>query len=257
MANHKNQVQFIKKWEGGISNDQRDVGPASFPMPCMYNGQYGWHTNKGIVYRTFTMNAAKLGYVASCENFIQMPDYIWLKIYKLTFWDKFFLDQYRSQSIADIIVSLAWGSGIGGAYKQIAKFLNKNYGGNFSEYTSGYSAGNAIKFRDTFHRITKTASAEKRVQEKLIEHLRQFYISLNNPTYIKGWLNRVNALNEFTYATLRAVTRNWQKLLLLGTGVIGTVVGMYFLIDYIHKNESAAKQKRSTSKFSKSNFHQN
>ncbi len=85
MADHKNQVDFIKKWEGGISNDPRDIGPASFPAPCVYKGQIGWHTNKGIIYRTFSSNAAKLGYSASCENFIQMPDYIWLKIYKLTF----------------------------------------------------------------------------------------------------------------------------------------------------------------------------
>jgi lysozyme family protein len=244
MADHKKQVNFIKKWEGGISNDPRDIGPASFPAPCVYQGQVGWHTNKGIIYRTFSSNASKLGYTPSCENFIQMPDYIWLKIYKLTFWDKFLLDQYKSQSIADIIVSLAWGSGIGGAYRQLAKFLNKNYGTSFSISTSGYSMTNAIKFRDIFQRVTKTASGEKKVQEKLIEHLRQFYISLNNPTYIKGWLNRVNALNEFTYASLRAVNRNWQKLLLMGTGAIGIAVGIYFLVDYLIKNESAARKQK-------------
>jgi lysozyme family protein len=204
MANHKNQVGFIKKWEGGLSNDPRDTYPASFPAPCVYRGQSGWHTNKGIIYRTFHSNAAKLGYSASCENFFSMPDYIWLKIYKAGFWDKFLLDSYRSQSIADVIVSLAWGSGIGGAYRQLAKFLNRNFGSSLPENTGGYSQNNAQFIRDTFNKLTRNAIAEKRVHTKLLDHYRQFYISLNNPTYIRGWLNRVGELDTFTQESLKA-----------------------------------------------------
>jgi lysozyme family protein len=206
MADHKNQINFIKKWEGGLSNDPRDVGPASHPAPCVYNGQSGWHTNKGIIYATFESNAARLGYEASCANFITMADHIWLKIYKVSFWDKFLLDDYRSQAIADIIVSFAWGSGIGGAYKQLAKFLNALYGTSLPAITSGYNLQNAKTIRDVFNRLTRTAHSEKRIHEELISHYRQFYISLNNPTYQRGWLNRLNSLNEFTFNSLRAVT---------------------------------------------------
>lgn len=229
MANYKNQVDFIKKWEGGLSNDQRDIGPASHPAPCVYMGQTGWHTNKGIIYQTFESNAAKLGYAATCENFISMPDHIWLKIYKAGFWDKFLLDGYRSQAIADIIVSLAWGSGIGGAYKQTAKFLNANYGTNFPTTTSGYSIENAKKIREVFHHITRTAAAEKRVHEKFILHYRQFYISLNNPTYIKGWLRRVNDLYEFTYSSLRA-ENEMRKIAIVG--IAATAIAAFSLVGY-------------------------
>jgi lysozyme family protein len=243
MADHRNQIDFIKKWEGGLSNDSRDIGPASFPAPCVYNGQVGWHTNKGIIYRTFLSNAAKLGYNPSCENFLQMPDSIWLKIFKNSFWDKFLLDSYRSQSIADIIVSFAWGSGIGGAYKQLAKFLNGNYGSSLPATTSGYSLDNAGKIRELFHKITKTAIAEKRVQEKLIAHYRQFYISLNNPTYIRGWLNRLNELNEFTYASLRIVERAAKKVLiisLVGGTLAAAAIAGYFISENKNQRRRAA-----------------
>lgn len=228
MADHRNQVDFIKKWEGGLSNDPRDIGPASHPAPCVYMGQTGWHTNKGIIYSTFENNA-KLGYVASCANFIAMPDYIWLKIYKVSFWDKFLLDEYRSQAIADVIVSLAWGSGLGGAYKQLAKFLNQGYGATLRATTSEYSIENAAKIRDMFRQITRSAVSEKRVHLRLIQHMQQFYISLNKPVYIRGWLNRLNALFAFTYPSLRAVNEQ-RKILMIsfaaGAVAILSVVGL-------------------------------
>jgi lysozyme family protein len=242
VANYRNQVDFIKKWEGGLSNDQRDIGPASHPAPCVYNGQVGWHTNKGIIYATFESNASKLGYVASCENFFTMPDYIWLKIYKAGFWDAFLLDGYHSQSIADIVVSLTWGSGKGGAYKQLAKFLNANYGTDFPTTTSSYNIDRAKKMRDLFNHITRTARAEKIVQQKLIAHLKQFYISLNNPTYIKGWLNRVNALDEFTYASLRAVNaiRKFMLVGLVGSAVAAITLATYFILEENNSHRLAA-----------------
>lgn len=229
MADHSKQVNFIKKWEGGLSNDPRDAGPASNPAPCSYNGQTGWHTNKGIIYSTFVANA-KLGYVASCENFFAMPDYIWLKIYKASFWDKFLLDSYRSQAIADVVVSLAWGSGLGGAYKQLAKFFNANFGTNLVAKTSGYNPENVKKIRDLFRIHTRTALSEKRVHELLIEHMRQFYISLNRPVYLKGWLNRLKALYEFTYPSLRAADGE-RKIFLLtvaaGSIAVISLIGIF------------------------------
>lgn len=241
MANHRNQVGFIKKWEGGLTNDPRDVGPASYPAPCVYLGQTGWHTNKGIIYQTFESNAAKLGYAPSCENFIRMPDHIWLKIYKVSYWDKFFLDTYRSQAIADLIVSLAWGSGVGGAYKQLAKFLNTNYGTNLPATTSGYNTANAKRIRDVFNQVTRTAASEKRVHAKFIAHYRQFYISLNNPTYIKGWLRRVNDLYEFTYVSLRA-TNELRKIAIVG--ITATAVAALSLVGYFLFNEQKPQHRR-------------
>lgn len=232
MADHRKQVDFIKKWEGGLSNDTRDAGPASHPAPCSYQGQTGWHTNKGIIYETFESNAAKLGYVASCENFFAMPDYIWLKIYKMSFWDKFLLDTYRSQALADVVVSLAWGSGLGGAYKQLAKFFNAHYGTNLTAKTSAYNAENVKVIRDLFQRHARTALGEKRVHALLIEHMRQFYISLNRPVYIKGWLNRLKALYEFTYPSLRASSGERGIFLLTITAGVIAVASLVGILVY-------------------------
>jgi len=236
MADHKNQMDFIKKWEGGLSNDPRDIGPASQPAPCVYQGQTGWHTNKGIIYSTFESNAARLGYSATCENFFAMPDYIWLKIYKVSFWDKFLLDSYRSQAIADVIVSLAWGSGLGGAYKQLAKFLNAGYNTNFRATTSDYNIENVKAIRDVVREHTRTALGEKRLHLRLIQHMQQFYISLNKPVYIRGWLNRLNALYKFTYPSLRVAQQ--ERKVLVFTLAAGSVAVLSIVGFLLYENEN-------------------
>lgn len=222
MADYRRQIGFIKKWEGGLSNNANDPASAS-PMPCVYLGQTGWHTNKGITWQTFSTYAASLGYAASCENFVQMPDYIWLKIFKKKFWDAFQLDGYNSQSIADIIVAWAWGSGLGGAYRQLAKFLNSNYGASLAENKSDYSTSNTTKIRDVFNAITRRSSRERIAQEDLIQAYRDFYVSLNNPYYLKGWLNRLDELDSFTQETLNDAPLKWIWYLAAGLGV-GAVV---------------------------------
>ncbi len=230
MADYRRQIGFIKKWEGGMSRNPNDSA-SSFPMPCLYAGSYGWHTNKGVTWRSFFSNANALGYLASCENFIAMPDAIWLKIFKQKYWDAFDLDGYRSQAIADIIVAWAWGSGNGGAYRQLAKFLNANYASNFSERMSDYNSQSVQKIKELFNAITKKNKREAIVHEELIEHFRNFYYSLNQPYYIKGWLNRLEDLNEFTSESLSEKRVNWGKVLLIGSGVVLLSLGVYTAIE--------------------------
>lgn len=220
MADYRKQIGFIKKWEGGMSNNPNDPA-AAYPMPCAYAGETGWHTNKGITWLTFISNAKTLGYKASCENFIAMPDAIWLKIFKKAFWDKYQLDDYKSQAVADIIVSWAWGSGLGGSYRQLAKFLNGNYGTNLPDQKSNFSSVNVTKIREVFNTIASRKPREITVREELIAHYRNFYISLNKPYYINGWLNRLNALDEFTRQSLPNQKPGWPPLLLAGGLFLG------------------------------------
>lgn len=241
MADYRRQIGFIKKWEGGLSNNLNDPASA-YPMPCTYAGQSGWHTNKGITWQTFSSSAASLGYAASCENFISMPDSIWLKIFKKRYWDAFSLDNYNSQSIADIVVAWAWGSGLGGAYRQMAKFLNGNYGTNLSEEKSDYSSAAVAKIRDVFNTITRRGKREELVQQELIEHFRNFYISLNKPYYLNGWLNRLNELDSFTQESLKEASAKWPLYLFVGAGATALVVGVAYLID----QHSSPKQQRKT-----------
>jgi lysozyme family protein len=200
MADYKNTINFTLQWEGGLSNAKTD-GASANPSPCPHNGVTGWHTNKGVTWSTFSTMAVPLGYEASCSNFISMPDDIWLKIYKHGFWDKFLLDNYSSQAIADVISQMYYNAGFGGAYRQLAKFLNANYGMQLPINKADYNTANAKIILDKFNAIV--VGKEKEVHDKLIEHFRQFYISLNNPTYQQGWLNRLEALNQFTLKSIK------------------------------------------------------
>jgi len=237
MADYKKQIGFIKKWEGGMSNNPNDPASA-YPMPCLYASQIGWHTNKGITWLTFSSSAKALGYVASCKNFISMPDSIWLKIFKKVFWDKFQLDSYQSQAVADIIVSWAWGSGLGGAYRQIAKFLNRNYGTSLPDQKSDNKSENINKIKEVFNTLTRRKPREKTVREELIAHYRNFYISLNKPYYIKGWLNRLEALDEFTSESLPNEKPVWPSLLLAG----GLLISLSLATVWLFEENSTKKQ---------------
>lgn len=240
MADYRRQIGFIKKWEGGLSNNPNDPASA-FAMPCSYAGQTGWHTNKGITWQTFSSNGTVLGYSASCENFIRMPDYIWLRIFKKLYWDKFLLDEYQSQAIADIIVAWAWGSGIGGSYRQLARFLNTNYGADLPDGKTDFSTANTTRIKNLFNAITRKNKREATVQEELIEHYRSFYISLNRPYYITGWLNRLNALDEFTKESLPGASGKWPLYLLTAFVFTATVVtGIYAYKAYQNEKKTLA-----------------
>lgn len=213
-----------------MSNNPNDSASA-YPMPCAYAGQYGWHTNKGITWQTFSTYGASLGYPTTCETFILMPDNVWLKIFKKKFWDAFLLDSYNSQSVADIVVSWAWGSGHGGAYRQLARLINSNYASNLPEQKSDFNSSNVQKMRDVFNAITKRASRERLVQEELITHYRAFYYSLNQPYYLTGWLNRLNELDSFTQDSLKDAGARWPVYLFVGAGLIAATIGIVYLVE--------------------------
>lgn len=200
MANPSLIIPFILQWEGGLSRNPKDTASKD-PAPCSHNGVTGYHTNKGVTYTTFRSLAKPLGYEPTCENFFNMPDDIFLKIFKTGYWNGFKLDDYKSQKIANLIVSWAWASGTYGAYKQLKKFFEKNYD---VKLTGTYNE-NINTIRDLFNK--ESLKDETSIYTKLVEAYKNFYISLNQPTFIKGWLNRLNDLVTFSDVT-SAVKKN-------------------------------------------------
>jgi len=84
MADFFNELtDFIKRKEGGLSNDKTDTA-AKFPSPTPQK----YHTNKGITWRTYVDSAKTLNYSPTIENFLKMPDQLWLKIYKGNYLNK-------------------------------------------------------------------------------------------------------------------------------------------------------------------------
>lgn len=221
MATHKKIVSLLKDKEGGLSRDIHDSSSKK-PSPCTYNGQTGWHTNKGVTWETFSSNASKLGYTASCSNFIKMPDSIWGKIFKTRFWDRFYLDDYKSQAVADIIVWSAWGSGSTGAFKSYQKFLKQEYGLNVSDRQ---------QMKTAFNSLSKSKSSERKLFDQLVQWREDYYIGLSNPRFEKGWLNALARFREYGYSQLSSFGTFLNDYgLIVGTGLIAASVVTFIVI---------------------------
>jgi hypothetical protein len=199
MVNYKNIVPFIKLKEGGISGNPKDNASKN-PSPCGKDGQGNpYHTNKGIQWATFKGLASEGGYTASCDNFVKMPNDVWLKVYKVGFWDEVQGDRIQNQAIANTFVEMTWGSGLGsisrgtGTLGWLNSFFKKNYNQNLT------SISEMVDFVNKLDDEGKTPE----LFEKLNDFRANKYQSLNQPTFVKGWLNRLNSfyiLNK-PYAT--------------------------------------------------------
>lgn len=201
MADLKQIIPYIKAWEGGLSRAKSDTASAN-PAPWPYKGQTGWHTNKGITYQTFFGSASKLGYQPTAENFFLMPEDIWMKIYRIGYWNPMALDLVKSQAVASAMADYAWGWGVGGAQKQLRKFLLQKY---------NITASTAEQVATAINKLT--ANGDKDFFEALIEQRKAAFKSLNQPANEKGWLSRMDQLKAVGL-----------KLVVENKGTIGSVL---------------------------------
>lgn len=171
-------IPFTKSWEGGLSRATSDTA-SSYSSPWVYKGLTGWHTNRGITYKTFANNASRLGYQATATNFFNMPDDIWLKIAKVLYWDGLLLDQMKSPAIAAALFNWTWGSGDSGAGKSLEKYL----------FTKGIVAKTDQQQVDAINKLSFLN--EEKIFLELIDWREKFFRSLNDAINLRGWLNRL------------------------------------------------------------------
>jgi phage antirepressor YoqD-like protein len=191
MANYRNIIPFIKKWEGGLSRAKTDTAsssPAPFTTRARDYSQRGapyvtsndWHTNKGVTWTTFSGLASRLKYTPTKENWEQMPDSIWEKIFKNGYWDKVQGDKLLTQNIADLLADWYWGSGTW-AVRNLQQVLNRSFGYKLRE--------------DGVMGATTLAAANKVDQKKLFDLLHaeklDYYRQIGGAN-LKGWTNRAN-----------------------------------------------------------------
>jgi hypothetical protein len=189
MAVYTKIVSFIKTKEGGLSSATTDTASNS-PSNCG-KGSNGkpYHTNKGITWSTFKSLSSKLGYSATCDNFIKMPDDIWGKIYKDGFWNPMQGDRIQNQAIANTFVEMAWGSGVGsntstkGAIAYLKNFFKSKYNKSFSNIT---------QIVDYVNELDNNGQTPE-LFEKLYDFRKSLYTSFNQPSNLKGWINRLDA----------------------------------------------------------------
>lgn len=180
MANHMDIVPFFYKWEGGLSRDKMDSA-SIYPCPTPLNGVGGYHTNKGVTYKAWV---SVFGH-SKDDRFLNMNDEDWGDIFKGSYWDKVKGDEIQYQSIANVLVSWAWGSGSVTAIKQMQKVLGISVDGIIGKQTLN-SIHNSNE-RELFDKCVKAREAFFR------------YICKTRPSnkkFLKGWLNRLAEFNK-------------------------------------------------------------
>lgn len=209
MADYRNIISFIKSKEGGKSSATTDTASRK-PSPCG-NGSngYPYHTNKGVTWETFSSNAS-LGYTASCSNFLEMPDDIWGLIYKKSYWNPMQGDRIKNQAIANTFVEMAWGSGVGGATKFLKQFFTKYYNKSFDNIT---------QIVDYVNKLDNEGKSSE-LFEKLYAFRGDKYVSLNQPSNLKGWMNRLNSFYALNKPYALSKKETGALALVLGIGLI-------------------------------------
>lgn len=173
-------IQFVKKWEGGLSRDKADSASA-FPCPTPYQGKTGWHTNIGITYAAWVSFYGK----NDDADFFKMPSDKWFKIFKKGYWDKVMGDQYESINIAIFVTGMAWGSGPSQAVSSLQRAINNcgvlvKIDGLIGKKT--IAAANSIEPRKLFDELTEE-------RERFFRAIAQ--PGTKNAKFLKGWLNRL------------------------------------------------------------------
>ena len=226
MVDYKNLVGFIKLKEGGLSGDKQDLA-SSTPSNCGKDSKGRlYHTNKGITWATFKGLASKGGYTASCDNFLKMPDDVWLKVYKVGFWNEVQGDRIKNQAIANTFVEMNWGSGLGsisrgtGTLGWLNRFFQKNYNQNLT------SISQMVDFVNKLDDEGKTPE----LFEKLNDFRASKYVALNQPTFTKGWLNRLNAFYLFNKPY--AISKTTKTTTTITVGVLLIVAGATLYYKY-------------------------
>ena len=172
MANHKEIIPFIKKWEGGYINDPLDKGG---------------ETQQGITYNTWKSVFGGNDH----PRFIKMTEDDWALIYQKLFWNAIQGDKINSQRIANLLADWAWGSGDFWPKKRTQNVLN----------TLGFKLKtDSIFGNGTLSAINK-ADEQKLYDAIIVERwawLEQIYKAHpEQRRFEKGWANRLNNLIQF------------------------------------------------------------
>jgi len=211
MASFDAIVNFTLDKEGGLSRDPDD-NAADYPAPYYFNGQKGWHTNKGITYKTFEAASKAIGFDNNYNNFIVMPRNIWYKIAKKFYWDKLHLDDLNNQSIANLMFSWIWGSGY--AFKdRLIKF--------FKQYNINWDKSNFKALVSNLNKLINKYGARD-IYKQLDATYRSFLKSLNQPKFLNGWLNRLDDLYEFNLNDLLKFASKNKGSIFIGLALLTT-----------------------------------
>ena len=219
MADHTDAINFIKKWEGGLTGHPADSA-SNNPSPCgddpRYNAPY--HTNKGITWQTYTSSVQG----GSCEEFLVMPDSVWLFVWKTKYWDRVQGDFIENQAIANAYASWAWGSGVAGASYLMQSMLMNKYGYRLEDVSTP-SNRTAI-----LNALARKDSAQ--LFETMMDTREQFFRGLSSfATFGTGWLNRLEDFRKYNQKYVGAPD-NSKRLIVMLLVLVALLIALYFAL---------------------------
>ena len=162
MASAERMIPFISKWEGGYSDHPDDKGGC---------------TMAGVTIGTYRNY---YGQEKTCDDLRFITHKEWLRIFKNGYWDKFKADKIENQSIAQLCVDMAWGSGPTTAIRRVQRLFGLKVDGIVGRQT--LAALNAPDRDKTFALLWDMR------RKWLIEISKKG----NNKVFLKGWLRRLD-----------------------------------------------------------------
>lgn len=176
----KKYIEFIKRWEGGLSRDTSDSA-ASYPCPVAYNGKNGYHTNVGITWKVFSSFYGP----ASANRFFKMDAEDWFNVFKTLYWNTVRADEFNHISIGIFVTGMAWGSGKKQAIKSLQQAI--------------INCGVSVVKDGILGNKTMTAANSidpQKLFDALTNERERFFKAIAKPgsknaKFLKGWLRRL------------------------------------------------------------------
>lgn len=229
MANFKQIISHVLKWEGGHSADPRDKALTyghSGVLGKGYDNRFPnnyIHTNKGIIWSTWLDYAKKINMPTSerVNRFIKMTKSEWENLAYNLFWKHYYLDDVKSNAIAQIIFEGYWGGG--GAYLVRSLQYKLNELGFKGANGLGLSVDGAMGKNTVFalNNATKSYDTEISIIKYLTDKRVEYLKSTSSFSWAgKGWTNRVKEMLDSALSTAKN-----QRL--MGFVALG---GFFFLV---------------------------
>ena len=191
MASFETYLPLLQQVEGVYTNHPKDNGNWTGGKQGIGN-LVG--TNYGI---SAPVYAQWIGRTPTVQDMKSITKKIAQEIFKAWFWNKVNASAINDQSVANIIVDHAVNAGTGSAGKIVQKVLNTSFGFNLVvDGAIGNNTINAINSVDPYF-----------LHEAIKQGRLDYYYSINQPTFIEGWKNR---LKKFVY----------EKKNLIGIGLL-------------------------------------
>ena len=213
MADYKKIVSIVKSknkgfsWSMGSQEAPCDLGTTDTKS---FFGIKKNNTSYGITWDEFKQNANSLGYIANCDNFINMPDTIYNVIFKKVYWDSIQGDKIKNQGVANALVE---NRGIGLAFV----FDKLKTLGYVRPYNSGSISENLTNaFRLTDNDIAFINKLEDEGRSSLL------FEELNE--------NKENAVTDKVYLASKISVLTTAEKIGLGVGALFLVYVVYKLV---------------------------